>query len=111
MLQWAQEQGIVVGYKDGTFRPDNTVTRRQVAVMLWRYQGRPGASEDLRFADVCKGDSAYKAIRWEAEAGVIKGSKDAAGNAVFKPDDKCLRRQIVTFLYRYARDVMKENVN
>lgn len=35
-IMWAAENGIVKGYKDGTFRPNEPCTRAQVCVMLWR---------------------------------------------------------------------------
>ena len=31
---WASEKGILAGYKDGTFRPDELVTRAQAAVFI-----------------------------------------------------------------------------
>ena len=40
-IKWATEQGIVKGYKDGTFRPTEPCTREQVVTMLWREAGRP----------------------------------------------------------------------
>ena len=40
-IQWAKRQGIVQGYKDGTFRPSATCTRAQVVTMLWRMAGKP----------------------------------------------------------------------
>ena len=36
-ILWAYEQGIVKGYPDGTFRPDEPCTRRQICTMLYRY--------------------------------------------------------------------------
>lgn len=40
-IKWATQQGIVQGYKDGTFRPTEPCTREQIAVMLWRQAGKP----------------------------------------------------------------------
>ncbi|MBR2555316.1 MAG: S-layer homology domain-containing protein [Aeriscardovia sp.] len=48
-----------------------------------------------------------QAIQWGQEAGVIKGYDDNT----FRPKEDCLRKHIVTFFYRYAREVLKENVN
>ena len=39
-IMWAAENGIVKGYKDGTFRPSEPCTREQMCVMLYRlYNG------------------------------------------------------------------------
>ena len=39
--EWGAKKGIIKGYSDGTFRPDQPVTRGQVITMLWREAGRP----------------------------------------------------------------------
>lgn len=40
-IKWATQQGIVQGYKDGTYRPTEPCTREQIAVILWRQAGKP----------------------------------------------------------------------
>lgn len=40
-VQWAASNGYIKGYKDGTFRPDEPMTRAQVQVELWRMAGKP----------------------------------------------------------------------
>lgn len=40
-IMWATKEGIVQGYKDGTFRPDEPLTRGQLCTILWRMAGRP----------------------------------------------------------------------
>ena len=108
-VKWAVSEGIIVGYKDdNTFRPDVEVTRGQVATMLWRFAGRktPTLPSRSPFTDINSSNSSYKAVVWGQKAGVIKGYKDGS----FQPDASCLRQHIVTFLYRYARDVMKKPV-
>ena len=111
-VKWAVSEGIIVGYKHdngpATFEPEGIVTRAQVATMLWRFAGRPkvdtsGASP---FKDINASNSAFRAVKWGQNAGVIKGYKDGT----FQPDASCLRQHIVTFLYRYARDVMGRKV-
>ena len=42
-IQWAAENGYVKGYSDGTFRPDEPLTRGQACTILWRQAGRPEA--------------------------------------------------------------------
>lgn len=40
-IEWAAKKGYILGYKDGTFRPKDNLTRQQLAVILWRMAGRP----------------------------------------------------------------------
>lgn len=40
-IEWCADQGIIRGYKDGTFKPKQPLTREQACVMLWRQAGRP----------------------------------------------------------------------
>ena len=45
-LAWAADSGIVAGYDDGTFRPEMTLTREQMAVMLARFCTLSGMTAD-----------------------------------------------------------------
>lgn len=38
-ISWAAEQGYVTGYPDGTFRPEQSLTRGQLATILYRILG------------------------------------------------------------------------
>ena len=97
-ISWAVNKGIIKGFSDKTFRPEDTLTREQCAVMIWRYAGRPTPNTTKSpFSDVKKsGADSYKAILWGAENGIIKGSKGK-----FLPKDLCTRANVVTFLHRY----------
>lgn len=61
--------------RDGTFGPHNPVTREQLAVMLWRYAGRPEtAGRELHFTDTDEiGGYAQEALRWAVENGIMGG--------------------------------------
>ena len=100
-ILWCYKNGIVKGYNDNTFRPDNSVTRKDTMIMLYRLNGKPNVAGTMNFTD-CKGkynkqSDTYKAIIWGTQKGITKGYSDGT----FRPDDKCLREHIVTFIYRY----------
>lgn len=104
-LQWAYGKGIIGGYaEDNTFRPDNSVNRVSVALMLWKYAGRPNVNTSgaSPFTDISATNTpsanAYKAVLWGQTKKITKGYSDGT----FRPYDDCLREHIVTFLYRYA---------
>ena len=77
-VRWAASQGIVGGYGNGTFGPDDPITREQLAVMLWRYSGSPAAtSKELHFNDTDEiSGFALEALRWAVENGILNGYGD-----------------------------------
>ena len=68
-IRWATSQGIVGGYGNGTFGPNDNITREQLAVMLWRYAGSPAATnKELHFSDAGESSGyALDALRWAVE--------------------------------------------
>ena len=77
-VRWAASQGIVGGYGNGTFGPNDPITREQLAVMLWRYSGNPAAtSKELHFNDMDEiSGFALEALRWAVENGILNGYGD-----------------------------------
>ena len=96
---WAVEKGITTGYSKTKFKPNNVCTRAQTVTFLWRMAGKPAPkAKSSKFSDVKKGAYYYDAVLWASEKGIVAGYK----NGTFKPNEKCLRRQIVTFLWKYS---------
>ena len=93
---WAVEQGITNGVSATRFDPDATITRGQMAALLYRTAGTPAVSGGSSFVDV--GASAYysKAVAWAYQNDIASGT----GANRFSPNAVCTRAQIVTFLYR-----------
>ncbi|MBP5654481.1 MAG: S-layer homology domain-containing protein [Clostridiales bacterium] len=99
---WAVENGITTGYSDGKFKPQNVCTRAQTVTFLWRLAGEPDPqADDCKFKDVKKSDYFYIPVIWASEQKIVAGYKDKT----FRPQGKCLRRQMVTFLYKYYQNV------
>ena len=98
-IRWATSQGIVGGYGNGTFGPNDDITREQLAVMLWRYAGSPAATDkELHFTDVDKASGyALEALRWAVENGVINGK----GGGILDPKGLATRAQVVQMLKNY----------
>ena len=95
---WAEEQGITTGYKDGTFKPKNNCTRAQAVTFMWRMAGKPAPkTTESKFPDVKDTDYFYRASLWASENKILEGMPDGT----FDPQGKLLRRQMVTFLYRF----------
>ena len=94
---WAVEKGIVNGLTDTTFGPEETCTRAQMATFLYRHAGEPAPAAACPFPDVAAGKWYTNAATWASEQGIVTGYEDGT----FGTNDKVLREQTVTMLYRY----------
>ena len=81
-IRWAAQSGLIVGYGDGTFRPDEPVTREQTAVILCRYAALRGADTTAAgdLAAWSDGSSvsswAQQAMLWAMQSGTIAAHDD-----------------------------------
>ena len=81
-VAWAYMMGITQGYDDGRFGINDSVTREQLVVMLWRMLGKPAVAGDLsgfRDADQIS-PWAKEAMSWAVGIGVINGDDTGALN-------------------------------
>ena len=98
-VDWAVEEGLLSGYEDGKLGPDGTLSRAQLATVLWRQAGEPEAKNDASFAD-CDPEAFYaEAVAWADESGIIAGYGDGTN---FGPEDPVTREQLATILWRQA---------
>ena len=100
-VTWAAANGIVSGYGDGRFGPNDNITREQLAVMLWRYAGSPTATnKELNFTDADKASGyALNALCWAVENGIINGY----GNGQLGPQGLATRAQVAQMLKNYMK--------
>jgi hypothetical protein len=90
-IQWAACQGIVSGYADHTFRPDNNTTRGQLAKMVVLAAGFPLVSPPTpHFTDVPLAHPFYTFIETAYAHGVISGYSDGT----FRPGNDVTRGQL-----------------
>lgn len=105
-VDWASQNGIVTGYggnETGTFGPDNSVTREQMAAILYRYSAKKGKDVTARgdlsgFTDQAA-ISAYaqEAVTWAVGMGLVSGM----GDGTVAPTGSATRAQVATILMRY----------
>ena len=85
--------GILKGYEDGTFKPNQTISREEFAAIAARF-----ASEEVpaggMFKDIA-GRWSEKDIERAAAMGWIKGS-----NGLFRPVDKITRAEVIVIVNR-----------
>ena len=92
--QWAMENGV----SDGT-NMDASLTREQLATMLWRYAGSPSVSDNLSgYTDADTVSSyAQQAMAWCVEHGIIGGTT----TTTLSPQGPATRAQVATILMRF----------
>ena len=102
-VRWADSVGVVTGYGNGKFGPNDTITREQMAAMLWRYAGSPRVDGSLSsFTDGAQTSSwAQPAMIWAVEEGLITG----VGNDRLEPRGQATRAQAATILMRFAQNM------
>ena len=102
-VEWAATNKIVNGVGDGTnFAPTDTITREQIATILYRYAGSPEVKGDLKaFPDEGKVSSyAATAMAWAVEEGIITGA--TVNNVTYiNPLSSATREQIASIMMRY----------
>ena len=96
--------GIIKGYSDGTFRPNDNITRDSMAIMFYRAAGQPIVTQAqlnaVTFKDIsgCTAN-VKKAIAWAVSAGIVKGfTKERYG-----PLENSTRLQVAIMLYRFYK--------
>ena len=97
-VAWASANGIISGYGNGLFGPNDPITREQIAAILWRYAGSPSAETGADFADESSISSyAATAVDWARASGIVNGAE----NNQFLPQDNATRAEVATILYNY----------
>ena len=105
-VAWAAENGIVNGMGDGTFRPDNKITREQLATILFRFAQKLELNTEARaeldsFPDVEEIQSyAAEALQWAVAMKLINGVS-VEGTAYLRPAGDATRAQVATILMRF----------
>lgn len=91
--------GLMVGTSDTEFKPDDNLSRAQMATILYRMEGEPEVTSENPFTDVPDGTWYTDAVIWAAETEVVKG----VGNGKFDPGTNIDREEMACMMYRYAK--------
>ena len=99
-IQSAVESKIITGYDDGTFRPENKVTRAEMAILLAKaFNLKPTSSSNNAFMDLSPSMAAYAYIMPIINANVTVGY----GDNTFKPYNNITRAEFAAFLARIQK--------
>ena len=108
-VYWARMNGIVAGYSDELFGPNDTITREQMATILYRYAQYKGcdtkAKADLSsYTDAAQvGSWAVEAIRWANAEGLVSGTSATT----LTPKGSATRAQVAVILTRFCQNIAK----
>lgn len=96
-VRYVYEKGLMTGVNSDTFSPETTITRAQMAQIIYNMEGGKPAKNPSSFKDVPSSHWSYKAVSWAKENNIVKGYEDGS----FKPNAPITRQDAVAILYRY----------
>ncbi|MEY8311248.1 leucine-rich repeat protein [Oscillospiraceae bacterium 42-9] len=96
-VEYVCVEGLMTGYTNGKFGPNDQITRAQFAQLFYNKERQPSA-EAGQFTDVKPGQWYTDAVNWAAEKGVVHG----VGGGKFAPEASITREQMAAMLWRYA---------
>ncbi|MBW4542768.1 MAG: DUF1565 domain-containing protein [Myxacorys chilensis ATA2-1-KO14] len=98
---WAQQyiqalasKAIITGFPDGTFKPNDPVTRAQFAAIVLKAFAPAAKKPAINFSDVTQKNWAYEAIQTAAKGGFVSGYP----GGTFRPEQKIPRVQVLVAL-------------
>ena len=109
-VHFCLDEGYMIGFDKDNFKPNDSMTRAQIAMILWRIDGEGYVDYAFPFTD-CTDKWCQEAIRWASAEGVVTGFS----KTMFAPGKAITREELAAMLYRFAkksgRDVAKDTEN
>lgn len=108
-VTWAQQNGIMGGYGNSSFAPNDPITREQLAAIFYRYaqykgydttQGGMAIREFDDYESIS--DYAMGAMAWAVNTGLVKGDSN-----LLYPNGTATRAELAAMLHRFAENGMK----
>ncbi|NUU62476.1 S-layer homology domain-containing protein, partial [Paenibacillus agri] len=93
MIEDIAARGIITGYPDGTFHPNEPIQRQHIAIMFARAFELTPIREAVSFSDVSRSHPYYEAITLLQQAGIVDGA-----NGAFQPAAPLTRAQMAKIL-------------
>ena len=104
-VAWGQQNGIIKGYSETEFAPDQNIIREQIAAIMHRYAKYKGIdtteeelTDILSYSDYNDiSEYAVPSVKYVVGSGLMKGKT----NATFNPADNATRAEIAAILHRF----------
>ncbi len=105
LLNAADHIAYINGYPDKTVKPENNITREEVAAIIYRLMNEDAQKEfsgkEPTFTDISKSDWSYESVAVVAAAGLISGYEDST----FRPGNAITRAEFAAMLSRLYTDI------
>lgn len=101
-ISWASKNGVVSGYGNNLFGPDDAITREQMAAILYRYSGAPSVETNNlgNYTDANQiSNWATDALNWCVENKIMVGN----GNGTMTPNKIISRAEVATIMMNYFK--------
>ncbi len=111
-VAWASNNGIVSGYSETTFGPDDTATREQLATIVYRYASykKYDVSKEAELDKYVDKDQissyAEKSIKWANASGLITGTSEET----ISPKNDVQRSQLAAILKRFCVNIVDAKI-
>ena len=113
-VSWAKEHGVANGVSQTEFAPNASITREQMATMLYRYALEAGCVDErgndsdlTRFSDYSSVNSwAQEAMAWAVSIGLINGRTEKT----LVPQGTATRAEAATILKRFNENILAERI-
>ncbi len=102
-IAWSQANGVAKGYQDGSFKPNDNLTREQLVAMLYRYANAKQYDVSAKANLTSYSDSAsitpyaLDAMQWAVKSGVIRGTTATT----LDPQGRATRAQLAMIITRF----------
>ena len=91
-IEYMTDNGVITGYPDGEFKPEQNLTRAEFAALIFRFAGIEQADIENPFTDLDENLWAYSEILGLASSGLMQGYEDGS----FKPENNITRAETMT---------------
>lgn len=95
---YCREHNLMDGTGNNRFAPESSLTRAQLATVLYRIEGTPAVTGTDAFTDTADGAWYNDAVLWASQQNLISGY----GGGLFGPNDPVSREQMAAIFWRYA---------
>ena len=93
-IECMAEQGVILGYPDGSFKPENNLTRAEFAALIYRFAEIEPEESENPLIDLMDTHWAYKEIKALCDEGLVQGYEDGS----FRPENNITRAEVMTVI-------------